>query len=95
MEVREAIENNQVVVFSKTFCPYCVQAKDLFKGLGVPYCAVEIDEEDDGPEMQDLLKKVTNFRTVPSIWINGQFVGGCDDVHALHRKSQLLPLIKE
>lgn len=93
--VRETIENNKVVVFSKTFCPYCVKAKDLFRSLDAPYCAIEIDDEDDGPEIQDLLKKVTKFPTVPSIWIRGQFVGGCDDVHDLHTQEKLLPLIKE
>jgi glutaredoxin 3 len=93
--VREAIEASPVVIFSKSNCPYCMKAKDLFKSLGVKFQAVELDEEKTGPEIQHLLTQVTRVSTVPSVWVKGQFLGGCDDVHNLHRQGKLQELLKE
>eukprot|EP01127_Copromyxa_protea_P012288 TRINITY_DN3186_c0_g1_i1.p1 TRINITY_DN3186_c0_g1~~TRINITY_DN3186_c0_g1_i1.p1 ORF type:complete len:139 (+),score=25.16 TRINITY_DN3186_c0_g1_i1:64-480(+) len=93
-KIRETIEENKVVIFSKTSCPYCHKAKDLFRSLGVKFQAVELDTMPDGREIQNLLADVTKQGTVPSIWVNGKFIGGCDDAHALHRSRQLENMVR-
>ncbi|KAH7696431.1 glutaredoxin, partial [Aphelenchoides avenae] len=40
---------------------------------------VELDKRDDGNEIQDYLAQLTGGRTVPRVFINGQFIGGGDD----------------
>ena len=59
----------QVVIFSKTTCPFCRKTKDLFDGLEVKYTAVEIDEMDNGPDVQDALLDSSGQRTVPDVVI--------------------------
>ena len=54
-EVQAAVASDKVVIFSKTTCPFCRKTKDLFDGLGTSYTAVEIDQMDDGPAIQDAL----------------------------------------
>ncbi|KAJ3245230.1 hypothetical protein HDU78_009710 [Chytriomyces hyalinus] len=88
-----AIASNKVVVFSKTHCPYCRKAKALLDSLGAQYEAVELDQRADGSEIQAYLAEKTGQRTVPNVFIGGKQIGGCDDVHALHAKGGLKPLL--
>ncbi|KAJ3085332.1 hypothetical protein HK102_000107 [Quaeritorhiza haematococci] len=89
------IDNNAVVVFSKTYCPYCVKAKGLFDRLNVKYVAVELDTRNDGSQIQGYLAQKTGQRTVPNIFIKKQHIGGCDDLHSLHANGQLQKLIAQ
>jgi len=41
-----------VVVYSKTWCPYCTQCKELLDSMGLPYAVVEPDRRDDGEAVQ-------------------------------------------
>lgn len=47
MSLRTEIENeigaNEVTIYSKTYCPYCIRAKDAIKGQNVQYKVIELD----------------------------------------------------
>ena len=59
------IRSNKVVVFSKTYCPYCKMAKDAIKASGLQdFLVVELDNRDDGDEIMDILREITGARTV-------------------------------
>jgi len=77
------IANNKIVVFSKTYCPYCAKTKQYFatKYPQEPVEVVELDIHDDGSAIQDYLKDMTGARSVPRTFINGSIVGGNDDLH--------------
>jgi len=94
--IDELIAKHPIQVFSKTTCPFCMRVGDLFKELEVPYNATELDEMGpEGAEIQRILAKRTGQSTVPSVWINKKFIGGCDATMHLHRKKQLVPALKE
>ncbi|KAI7898323.1 thioredoxin-like protein [Cokeromyces recurvatus] len=78
--VEEFIKNNAVVIFGKSYCPYCKRAKALLKDLGIEFVDIEIDLHPDGKQIQEYLFEKTGQRTVPNIFINQQHVGGCDDL---------------
>lgn len=82
----------KVEVYSKTYCPYCVRAKALLDQLGVDYTEIIIDDDE---EQQKLMMERTKRRTVPQIIINGQPIGGFDDMAKLHRQGQLKPLLEQ
>ena len=63
------IKTGPVVVFSKTYCPYCHSTKKLFKDLGVAIIVVELDERDDGAAIQDYLQKLTGGRSVSCLFV--------------------------
>ncbi|KAF0976355.1 hypothetical protein FDP41_004582, partial [Naegleria fowleri] len=86
---------NKVVIFSKTYCPYCANAKKLFSELGVDYKVLELDTMKDGSEYQNVLKEMTNMGTVPSVWVNSEFIGGFSDTQALHKQGKLLPKLNK
>ena len=76
----------EVVIYTTTICPYCVRAKMLLQRKGVPY--QEVDVSGDAAARQALVER-TRQRTVPQIFINGEHIGGCDDLYALDRAGQL------
>ncbi|XP_054835527.1 glutaredoxin 2 isoform X1 [Eublepharis macularius] len=94
-QIQETISDNCVVIFSKTTCSYCNMAKKLFQEMNVNYKAVELDTYENGNQFQDVLRQMTGGRTVPRIFINGNFVGGATDTQRLHREGKLLPLVHQ
>ncbi|RYR54638.1 hypothetical protein Ahy_A06g029944 [Arachis hypogaea] len=82
-KAKEIVSSNPVVVFSKTYCPFCVEVKELFTKLGVTIKVIELNTEADGSEIQSALAEWTGQRTVPNVFIGGNHIGGCDASYAL------------
>jgi glutaredoxin 3 len=80
--VNTKIEENTVIVWSKSYCPFCVKAKKALDALEVPYEAIEIDRINEERLIQDALQDLSKQRTVPNVFVNGKHVGGCDDTLA-------------
>jgi glutaredoxin 3 len=79
----------EVDIYTTMWCPYCARAKSLLEKKGVAYHEVSLDEE---PRRRDeMIKRANGGRTVPQIFINGEHVGGCDDLYALDRAGKLDP----
>ena len=89
--------SNQVVVWSKSYCPYCRQTKQLFESMGndVQVKVHELDIEKDGAAIQRVLQQLTGQRTVPNVFVNNQHVGGNDKVQAAYRSGELFKLLRE
>ena len=78
--VQDAIMKAPVIMFSKTSCPFCHEAKDVFKRAGVEFKVVELNNESNGGGIQSTLQAITGQRTVPNIFIGGTHVGGCSEL---------------
>ncbi|KAL4378834.1 hypothetical protein GQ457_02G011940 [Hibiscus cannabinus] len=94
-KAKEIVSTNPVVVFSKTYCPFCVDVKQLFHQVGASYKAMELDNESDGAEIQAALGELTGQWTVPNVFIGGKHVGGCDTTMNMHENGKLIPLLIE
>lgn len=92
--IQAAIKSEKVLVFSKTYCPYCARVKALFEDLEVDHEVIELDECADGTKIQDLLLELSKQRTVPNVFIKGKHIGGCDATIALHADKKLLPMVQ-
>ncbi|KAL9538578.1 hypothetical protein MBANPS3_010828 [Mucor bainieri] len=80
-------------VFSKSYCPYCLDAKDLLDELNIAYKAIELDQDPLGYVIQQTLSDMTGQWTVPNIFIHATSIGGCDDLNALHIKGKLEEMV--
>lgn len=80
-------------IFSKSYCPFCKKTKALFDSLGQSFCATELDLTADGAAIQAVLLEMTKQRTVPSVFVRGQHLGGNDDVQALAKSGELKKLL--
>ncbi|KAJ5444063.1 Glutaredoxin [Penicillium daleae] len=92
-KAQNLINENGVVVFSKSYCPYCKSSKDLLDKLGAKYEALELDLIDDGSAIQSALQEISNQRTVPNIFINQKHIGGNSDLQAI--AGELPALLKD
>jgi glutaredoxin 3 len=81
----------QVKIYSSDYCPYCQRAKALLKQRGV----TEWEEivVDGQPGVRAAMAQLVGRTSVPQIFINGQHVGGCDDLHALDARGGLVPML--
>ncbi len=68
----------EIVVYSKEMCPYCDMAKNWFNSKGMAFTEHKIGTNGFTREM--LLEAVPTARTVPQILINGELIGGWDDL---------------
>lgn len=77
----------KIEIFTTAFCPYCDRARALLTRKGVAF------EERDAPHgsaaRQDAIARSGGRTTVPQIFIDGQAIGGCDDLVALDRAGKL------
>lgn len=70
----------EVIVYTTSYCPYCMRAKAFLKSKGLSF--QEVDVTGDEAKRTWLIEQ-TGMRTVPQIFINGKSIGGCDDMLAL------------
>jgi len=88
------IDSNDVVVFSKSKCPFCTKTKDLFTEMGVDFVVHEMDEMgDDGPDLQAALMKMTGQKSVPNVFVKQQHIGGNDDTQSAAKTGKLKELL--
>lgn len=80
-----------VLMYSTAVCPYCIYAERLLRSKGV----TEIEEirVDLQPELRVEMLEKTGRRTVPQIYINGEYVGGFDDLAVLNKSGRLDELL--
>ncbi|MCA9459766.1 MAG: glutaredoxin 3 [Nanoarchaeota archaeon] len=78
----------KVKIYTSDYCPYCIRAKMLLKKLGQEYEEVHV-----GGDVMDELVKKTGWSTVPQIFIDGKFIGGCDDMFKLRDEGKLNKLL--
>ena len=76
----------EVIVYTTSYCPYCVQAKRLLTRKGVPYTEIDVTEDQ---ALRERMMEDSGRRTVPQIFIAGQPIGGYDELYALECSGQL------
>ncbi|ASY44745.1 MAG: glutaredoxin 3 [Pseudomonadota bacterium] len=81
----------KVEIYTKAFCGYCARAKALLNDKGVAF--EEYDITMGGPKRAEMLERSRGGSTVPQIFIDGQHIGGSDDMAALNRQGKLDPLL--
>lgn len=80
----------KIEIYTQPHCPYCARAKQLLESKGAAY--QEIDAA-HGTAARTEVTARTGRGTVPQIFIDGQHIGGCDDLVALDRRGGLDPLL--
>jgi len=77
----------EIEIYSKFLCPYCMRAKSLLKRKKQTFKEIDVGRS---AELRDeMIKRASGRSTVPQIFINGQHVGGCDELMALDREGRL------
>jgi monothiol glutaredoxin len=90
-KIETLVKENKLVIFMKGTpeaprCGFSNQAVQVLKTLNQPIKAVDVLADDP---LWGALEEYTQWPTVPQIFINGEFVGGCDIVTELHERGEL------
>jgi cysteine synthase A len=88
-----------VVLFALEWCEFCWSVRKLFAKLGVPYRSVDLDStqyqrDDLGGKIRAVLAARTGARTIPQVFVGGEWVGGCSETLELARSGQLQARLK-
>ena len=82
----------EVELYTTMYCPYCSRARALLQRKGVAYVDIDIAEE---PARRDeMIRRAQGRSTVPQIFINGEHIGGYDDLASLDRAGDLDPKLR-
>ena len=79
----------KVEMYTTGWCPYCSMARSLLARKGVEFTEINLDEEPG--RRNEMIDRANGGRTVPQIFIDGEHIGGCDDMVALDRAGKLDP----
>ena len=95
-KIETLITNNPVVLFMKgtaeaPMCGFSGFVVQVLNKYGVEFVAVNAMED---PEMRQGIKDFTNWPTIPQLYVNKEFIGGCDIVKEMHGAGELETLFK-
>ena len=82
-----------IEIYSSPICGYCSRAKQLLNQKGAQF--TEIDVFRDSGRKKEMMARANGQHTVPQIFINDIHIGGCDELYALERRSNLDRLLSE
>ena len=80
------MSDTSVTMYTTPICGYCGSAKRLLQASGISYTEVDLSKDH---ELRYKLVSETGWRTVPMIYVEGQFVGGYQELRALERQGGL------
>ena len=89
--IEELIAKNRVVLFmkgNKSFpqCGFSSRVVQILKNEGVDFETVNVLAD---PEIRQGIKEYSNWPTIPQLYVDGKFVGGCDIVTEMHQNGEL------
>ncbi|KZT76522.1 hypothetical protein F511_03601 [Dorcoceras hygrometricum] len=91
--IRYLASQKAAVIFTKSSCCMCHSIKALFYDLGASPAIHELDQDENGREMELALRGLGCNPTVPCVFIGGQFVGSTKDVISHHVDGSLKQLL--
>ena len=80
----------RIEMYATSWCPYCERARNLLRAKGVAFEEISLETH---PEQREEMIRRSGRRSVPQVFIGGQHIGGCDDLHALDAAGGLDPLL--
>ena len=95
-QIENDIKENKVMLFMKgdkqaPQCGFSGQVVHILNELGVEYETRDVLQDED---LRAGIKEFSDWPTIPQLYINGEFIGGCDIVTELFQNGELQTLIK-
>ena len=93
--IKEAIVENDVILFMKGTpdaprCGFSARTVATLEALGTPFAAVDILPD---PRIRQELSALSNWPTIPQLFVRGDLVGGCDIVTEMYETGELAQVI--
>ena len=95
-QVGDLIKRDTVVIFSKSYCPFCKKVIDFFASsvetaIKKAWASHKVYDLTDAKYtyLTEELCELTKVRTVPQVFVNGKFLGGCSEVLEMNKRGTL------
>ncbi len=93
--VKSVIQENEIALFMKgekdfPMCGFSSATVQVLKSYGKPFEAINVLPD---PRIRQVLSEYSNWPTIPQVFIDGKFIGGCDIIVEMHEEGELGPLI--
>ena len=95
--IQSDITANPVMLYMKgnamfPQCGFSARVVQILTHLGVPFQTANVLED---PALRDGVKEFSSWPTVPQLYVQGEFVGGCDIVTEMFQSGELETLLTE
>ena len=84
--------NPKVEIYTWSWCPFCIRAKQLLNQKKVEFAEYTIDGNEVARD--EMAVRSNGSRSLPQIFINDRHIGGCDDLYSLESQGELDPLLQ-
>jgi monothiol glutaredoxin len=96
-QIKQDVTENKIMLYIKgekqaPMCGFSATVLNVFNQLGVPYETKNVLAD---PELRDGIKSFTNWPTIPQIFVDGKFIGGCDITIEMYKTGELQQLVKQ
>ncbi len=95
-EIQRELKQHKILIYGKGTktapqCGFTIETMEFFDRLGYSYEIVNVLEN---PAKREVLTRMTNWPTLPKVFINGQFYGDTDVLEPMQSKGELKPLLE-
>lgn len=95
--IDQHVKDHNVMLYMKgspnmPMCGFSARVVQVLKSTGVDFSSVNVL---DYPSIREGVKKYSEWPTIPQLYINGAFVGGCDIVESMHESGELKEMVKD
>ena len=96
-EIKKEIGDNKMIIYMKGTkeapqCGFSAATLEVLNHFGVPYKDINVLADQ---EKWVAIKQYSDWPTIPQVYVDGQFIGGCDIVREMHAKGDLEPIVKK
>jgi cysteine synthase A len=92
--------NQPVVLFALEWCEFCWSVRKMFAKYEIPYRSVDLDsvayqEDNKGGKIRAALREKTGSKTIPQIFVGGQYIGGATELFDSQKDGELAELLEQ
>ncbi|MDP7399606.1 MAG: Grx4 family monothiol glutaredoxin [Lentisphaeria bacterium] len=96
--IQKLVDDNKVMLFMKgtpeqPMCGFSSTVIEILKRLDIEYGSANVLDADADSELRDGIKAFSDWPTLPQLYVNGEFVGGCDLAIELYQSGELEKMI--
>lgn len=93
--IKQQLGSDKIVLYMKgtpaaPLCGFSARSTQLLQACGAEFTAIDVLAD---PAIRQGIKDYSNWPTVPQLYINGQFIGGCDIITEMFQKGELQKLV--
>jgi len=93
--IEDNIKGNKIFLYMKGTpnepqCGFSAQVVAVLKTYNIPFETFDIFQDE---EIRQGIKEFSDWPTIPQLYVNGEFIGGCDIITELHNNNELAPVL--